>query len=103
MWFVFAGVSFLAIYLIIFFMKKEKNEMEEENKMSRFERVEYDSHASEQQKRLREKFKELEAVVEGFKDCRYKSLAFTALEEAYLWFGKAVREQQIERLPLDGK
>ena len=31
------------------------------------------------------------------KDSRPKSLLLTALEEAYMWSGKAIRDEQIER------
>lgn len=64
----------------------------------RFSYVRYDQVAIEKQTKLREKFEELEKLVtETMPTGRPQSLCLTALEEAYMWTGKGIRDEQIER------
>lgn len=64
----------------------------------RFSYVKYDEVAVEKQEAFKKLFEELETLAEvSFKDSRPKSLFLTALEEAYMWTGKAIRDEQIER------
>lgn len=63
----------------------------------RFSYVKYDEPAMKQQQELREKFEELEALVNKLEPGRAQSLVFTKLEEAYMWTGKSVRDAQIKR------
>lgn len=65
--------------------------------MSRFDYVQYDDHAADFQALVKEKFIELEATLKTLKDGRAKSLVMISLEEAYMWSGKAIRDEQIER------
>lgn len=67
--------------------------------MSRFDYIRYDELAQHHQTALKELFLEIEKLV-GFTLCdgRSKSLALTALEEAYTWIGKAIRDDQIARV-----
>ena len=65
--------------------------------MSKFDYVEYDDQAKSQQSFYKVKFMELDSVVESLEPGRARSLALTALEEAYMWVGKALRDEQIAR------
>lgn len=65
---------------------------------NRFTYVRYDSIAQHKQ----EVFKNLFTQVERFADevlpnGRSKSLLMTSLEEAYMWTGKSIRDDQIDR------
>lgn len=67
---------------------------------SRFDYVQYDTVAIEKQNKIKEKVQELEALANDFTAPtagRAKSLVLTKLEEVYMWFGKAIRDEQIAR------
>jgi hypothetical protein len=66
-------------------------------KPSRFDYVQYDVQACEQQAALKATFQLLERQLDVFPESRAKSLVFTHLEEAYMWSGKAIRDEQIRR------
>ena len=63
----------------------------------RFSYVKYDSASVELQERLKKQFETIEIMLDQLSDSREKSLCLTALEEAYMWTGKAIRDQQIAR------
>ena len=63
----------------------------------RFSYVKYDERAVIQQESLKEQFEKIEVMVADLKDGRAKSLVLTHLEEAYMWTGKAIRDEQIAR------
>lgn len=64
----------------------------------RFDYVKYDTFAAFKQERFKEVFEEAERLgITLLEDGRAKSLFFTALEEAYMWTGKAIRDEQIQR------
>lgn len=64
----------------------------------RFSYVRYDEEATLKQAAFKEKFEELERMAHGaLPNSREKSLFLTALEEAYMWTGKAIRDDQIAR------
>lgn len=64
----------------------------------RFSYVKYDQEAVNKQETFKKMFEEVEAYAEHFlSDSRPKSLFMTALEEAYMWTGKAIRDEQIAR------
>lgn len=65
--------------------------------MSRFDYVAYDSGAQADQAAAKEKATELETLINGLGKGRSQALAITALEECYMWIGKAIRDLQIER------
>lgn len=65
--------------------------------MSRFDYVKYDDKAVAQQADLKSHFIELDNYAKSLPEGRAKALALTKLEEAYMWFGKAIRDEQIER------
>lgn len=65
--------------------------------MSRFDYVKYDDIANEQQIAFKKKAQELEALIDQLVGGRARSLAFTSLEETYMWIGKAIRDEQIDR------
>lgn len=66
--------------------------------MGRFDYVKYDTLAIAHQEDFKYQFEKLEALANTtLKDGRAKSLFLTALEEAYMWTGKAIRDEQIAR------
>lgn len=65
--------------------------------MSRLDYVKYDERAQVMQAAFKAEFETVLARVEQIKDCRAKSLALTKIEEAYMWVGKAIRDDQVQR------
>lgn len=64
----------------------------------RFSYVKYDEASRAAQESLKVLFERVEEFVEAtLQDGRAKSLVLTHLEEAYMWTGKAIRDQQIKR------
>lgn len=63
--------------------------------MSRFDYVRYDEKAQEQQAQAKGSFQALECILLGLKAGRAQALALTKLEEAYMWVGKAIRDEQV--------
>lgn len=61
--------------------------------------VKYDQIAVEKQETFKKLFEQLEAGLSLLGAGRPQSLAATKLEEAYMWIGKAIRDEQIRRLP----
>lgn len=70
--------------------------------MSRFDYVQYDPAAIGLQEQAKELCVDLERFIEASPDGRAKALALTALEECYMWIGKAIRDDQIRRLQMAG-
>lgn len=64
---------------------------------ARFSYVRYDDLATETQASLRTAFEHVEALVAKLTPGRAQALVYTKLEEAYMWTGKAVRDDQIQR------
>lgn len=63
---------------------------------SRFDYVQYTPKSAERQAELKGKFQELEAMIEThIAPGRNKALVMTKLEEAYMWCGKGLRDEQI--------
>lgn len=66
--------------------------------MSRFDYVKYDAQAELAQTELKATIGNVESYVEKHvKSPRAKALVLTKLEEAYMWMGKGVRDDQIAR------
>lgn len=66
--------------------------------MGRFDYVRYDETAMERQAHCKKVCEDLEhAISASIKPGRAQSLALTKLEEVYMWIGKAIRDDQIER------
>jgi len=64
----------------------------------RFDYVKYDEKSVEKQDGIKSLFKRLEnAVDSNLKNGRAKYIVMTHLEEANMWTGKAIRDEQIER------
>jgi hypothetical protein len=64
----------------------------------RFSYVRYDSESMKKQEALKNMFEAIEKFVEeNLRPGRAQSLIFTYLEVAYMWTGKAIRDEQIER------
>lgn len=65
--------------------------------MSRFDYVKYDETTINRQNIIKEEFECLEEMIAEMPDSRAKSLVMTKLEEAYMWVGKALRDEQLAR------
>lgn len=66
--------------------------------LGRFDYVAYDEKAAEDQKQFKAMFEEMEkACARNLKPGRASALVFTKLEEAYMWIGKAIRDEQVVR------
>lgn len=66
--------------------------------MSRFDYVKYDESAQSLQGEAKLKCESLERMIgDDVRPGRAQSLALTALEECYMWIGKAIRDDQIRR------
>jgi len=64
--------------------------------MSRFNYVKYDETAAKKQAHLKAAFENLEGEIEAnVPNGRAKSLVLTKLEEAYMWVGKGIRDEQV--------
>jgi hypothetical protein len=63
-----------------------------------FDYIKFDKQSTANQASIKEVFTTLETVIlHKLNHSRYRALAITALEEAYSWVGKAVREDQLKR------
>lgn len=64
----------------------------------RFSYVKYDAVLVTKQEKLKELFEAIEVYAQNtLNDGRAKALVMTHLEEAYMWTGKAIRDEQIAR------
>ncbi len=64
----------------------------------RFSYVKYDDKSVRRQEALKVMFEDIDKFVEHeLPASRERSLVLTALEEAYMWTGKAIRDEQIAR------
>lgn len=77
---------------------KTYREKKAERMNKRFSYIKYDEVAAENQALFKDQFEFLERnVQDNLKPGRAKALVLTKLEEAYMWVGKAIRDDQIER------
>lgn len=66
--------------------------------MSRFDYVKYDAGSTQKQEEFKDAFERIETLAEAhLPEGRAKSLFLTYLEIAYMWTGKAIRDEQIKR------
>lgn len=66
--------------------------------MNRFDYVQYDETATSQQVVFKQAFMNIEMLAQdALINGRAKSLVLTKLEEAYMWVGKAIRDDQVGR------
>lgn len=64
----------------------------------RFDYVKYDATAVETQELFKNAIEEITADIDfQLTSPRAKALALTKLEEAYMWIGKAIRDDQVAR------
>lgn len=63
----------------------------------RFNYVRYDEMSTQQQEKAKTMCEEMEKFISELGHSRPTSLALTALEETYMWIGKAIRDNQIAR------
>lgn len=72
--------------------------MENVKNSPRFSYVAYDEVSKHKQENFKKMFETIEYYAEeALNNGRAKSLLMTALEEAYMWTGKAIRDEQIAR------
>lgn len=65
--------------------------------MNRLDYVKYDEGAYKVQEYFKLRFNEIIVILEEMGASRSQSLALTKLEEAYMWIGKAIRDDQLRR------
>lgn len=66
--------------------------------MNRYDYVKYDNNSAALQEAFKVAFKNLESQVDsGIESPRAKALVHTKLEEAYMWIGKGIRDDQFKR------
>lgn len=63
----------------------------------RFDYVKYDELAQQQQATFKGNVEHLEAMVNQLGAGENQTRALVALEEFYMWVGKAIRDEQIKR------
>jgi len=63
-----------------------------------YDYIRYDDFSKELQNIFKTKFIDLDTMLTAIDPSRELSLAKTKLEEAYMWIGKAIRNDQIKRL-----
>lgn len=67
-------------------------------KTGTFDYIKYDTKATEDSAEFKAEFEDMENLVNfKLKPGRASSLVKTKLEEAYMWVGKAIRDEQIVR------
>lgn len=64
---------------------------------SRFDYVRYDVESQDKQKIFKEHVEELDRMISTIECPRSTEYAIKALEEAYMWIGKGLRNEQIKR------
>ena len=66
---------------------------------NRFSYVKYTPESQAKQEAFKSMFESIEAYsMQALADSRARSLFLTALEEAYMWTGKAIRDEQMNRV-----
>ena len=63
----------------------------------RFNYVRYDEQSTKQQEQAKAMCEAMEQFIESLGAGRLQSLALTALEETYMWIGKAIRDNPVMR------
>ncbi len=64
---------------------------------SRFEFIKFDDQAKTEHASFTEKFKEIEQDILTIRSTPYRFEAMKCLEACYMWVGKAIRQEQIQR------
>lgn len=77
-------------------MSHDPNDLQ---KPSRFDYIKYDEVRIDAQLEFKASFQNIERAVETLPNGRAKSLVLTKLEEAYMWVGKALRDEQLSVKP----
>lgn len=65
--------------------------------MDRFDQVRFDDLGIDKSNYFKLLFKKIEQEVDQLAPGRAKALIYTKLEEAYMWVGKALRDEQLDR------
>lgn len=64
---------------------------------SRFDHVKYDDISNSKIELLKHEFEVIDSMLTTLLPGRAKEIAFDRLEEAYMWVGKALRDEQLAR------
>lgn len=64
---------------------------------NRLDYVKYDEDSAELQEAFKKAFSSLIGSLEALPPGRAQALAITKLEEAYMWIGKLIRDEQLKR------
>lgn len=67
------------------------------NQSNRFSYVRYDPEAVSKQEEFKRAFEKVESLADGLEHGRARDLLLNYLEIAYMWTGKALRDDQISR------
>lgn len=65
--------------------------------MSRFDFIKYDDSSFYTSAICKDIFLKVETIINTFPESREKDLVMTRLEEAFMWVGKCIRNEQIKR------
>jgi hypothetical protein len=65
----------------------------------RFSYVKYDAESTARQEELKSAFEAVEKLADGLAEGSAKSLVMIYLEIAYMWTGKAIRDEQVADMP----
>lgn len=65
--------------------------------MNRFDCIHFDDEAVATLAKVKEAYVAAEKVIDELPESRGKRLAYTKLEESYMWAGKAIRDAQARR------
>lgn len=63
----------------------------------RFDYIKYDAEAEKAQSIFKALFVNLSKMIGALPRGRAQALALTKIEESYMWVGKAIRDNQLER------
>ena len=66
-------------------------------KVSRLNFVKYDAESLRKNEELKYAVQNVERYLLNLPECRERSLAMTAMEEMFMWIGKTIRNDQLER------
>ena len=72
-------------------------ERSEEEDFDKYDYIEWDEQSKYLQQAIKKEFKYIEFMLNNLNLSRELSLSRSKLEESFMWIGKAIRSDQIER------
>lgn len=64
---------------------------------TRFSYIRYDESSTKQSEEAKDLCEQMESFINSLGAGRPQSLALTSLEETFMWIGKAIRDNQLQR------